>query len=600
MAEQTDKSKVRVFVTGTTIETRELIQSIKDANSSRAMVFNIIQTMLKDPTVNSILTGIKEDFTQAFEDGRIIKSVSNDPTVQNAWDAALVNFGAEKQIGNQMMIMLSFGELYGQMFTLDGLRKKLQFADGKEKREAQFEKSTGSKEEEKPAQKDTDVLIQKLYTIDNPLEFYDVQYLGETVFFYRKKVDTASDSFGTVYKQSDLFKYSDDILVHVMLYPSVIKEKMDTGAVDGDGEAVELTIERGVGLLEKAYPAYVNLMLAKAAMLIARDARSVVVTLLKMNREGMTDEEAEATTDAIMEKVTVRRSLDKTQGAGEYTNSVSAPAVVMVTKDGETGDVTAEQIGGDYDAGSLSDIENLEDDFYGAFRTVKQKFGKTGDAAGFSGGESLQLLMDSYAQMGGYIQQTLCDFWEVVINRYFESKGLTKFVGSASLRMKKMPTSSETDKENLRDTSVRLAQQVTSDVMDMTSESLRIYRTMLNRTDLNNDLIELLDELIEKREAEEKQAQREASKKKGGQEDRQGGGYGDREYTDVGGEEEDEGMLPPMSGILDDLAEGEEPTGEPEAEPEGEADMELPDMLKVVRLYDNARAAMKGRTRKRV
>ena len=600
MAEQTDKSKVRVFVTGTTIETRELIQSIKDANSSRAMVFNIIQTMLKDPTVNSILTGIKEDFTQAFEDGRIIKSVSNDPTVQNAWDAALVNFGAEKQIGNQMMIMLSFGELYGQMFTLDGLRKKLQFADGKEKREAQFEKSTGSKEEEKPAQKDTDVLIQKLYTIDNPLEFYDVQYLGETVFFYRKKVDTASDSFGTVYKQSDLFKYSDDILVHVMLYPSVIKEKMDTGAVDGDGEAVELTIERGVGLLEKAYPAYVNLMLAKAAMLIARDARSVVVTLLKMNREGMTDEEAEATTDAIMEKVTVRRSLDKTQGAGEYTNSVSAPAVVMVTKDGETGDVTAEQIGGDYDAGSLSDIENLEDDFYGAFRTVKQKFGKTGDAAGFSGGESLQLLMDSYAQMGGYIQQTLCDFWEVVINRYFESKGLTKFVGSASLRMKKMPTSSETDKENLRDTSVRLAQQVTNDVMDMTSESLRIYRTMLNRTDLNNDLIELLDELIEKREAEEKQAQSEASADRRGQEDRPGGGYGDREYTDVGGEEEDEGMLPPMSGILDDLAEGEEPTEEPGAEPEGEADMELPDMLKVVRLYDNARAAMKGRTRKRV
>lgn len=595
MAEQTDKSKVRVFVTGTTIETRELIQSIKDANSSRAMVFNIIQTMLKDPTVNSILTGIKEDFTQAYEDGRIIKSVSNDPTVQNAWDAALVNFGAEKQIGNQMMIMLSFGELYGQMFTLDGLRKKLQFTDGTEKRETQFEKSTGSKEEEKPAQKDNAVLIQKLYTIDNPLEFYDVQYLGETVFFYRKKVDTASDNFGTVYKQSDLFKYSDDILVHVMLYPSVIKEKMDTGAVDGDGEAVELTIERGVGLLEKAYPAYVNLMLAKAAMLIARDARSVVVTLLKMNREGMTDEEAEATADAIMEKVTVRRSLDKTQGVGEYTNSVSAPAVVMVTKDGETGDVTAEQIGGDYDAGSLSDIENLEDDFYGAFRTVKQKFGKTGDAAGFSGGESLQLLMDSYAQMGGYIQQTLCDFWETVINRYFESKGLTKFVGAASLRMKKMPTSSETDKENLRDTSIRLAQQVTSDVTDMTSESLKIYRTMLNRTDLNNDLIELLDELIEKREAEEKQAQMEED-----EEGRPGGGYGDREYTDVGGEEEDEGMLPPMSGILDDLAEGEEPTEEPEAEPEGEADMELPDMLKVVRLYDNARAAMKGRTKKRV
>lgn len=97
MAEQTDKKKVKVNVSGATIETREMVQNLKNSDSSRAMVYKIIQTMLKDPTVNSILNGIKEDFTQSFEDGRIMKSVSNEPTVQNAWDQALVNFGVERQ-----------------------------------------------------------------------------------------------------------------------------------------------------------------------------------------------------------------------------------------------------------------------------------------------------------------------------------------------------------------------------------------------------------------------------------------------------------------------------------------------------------------------
>lgn len=588
MAQQVDKSKVRVFAQVEGLATRDVIQSIKTANTSRANIQKIIDAMLRDPTVNSILCGIKEDFTQAFEDGRIIKSVSPDPAVQNAWDQALVNFDAEGQIGNQIMILMSYGELYGQMFTIEALQRKLKFLT---KDEHEKRLNAESLEQKQNADKsgvggidgaNKNVLVQKLYTIDNPLEFYDVRYLGETIYFYRQKIADANTQFGTAYKKNELFKYSDDILIHEMLYPAIVKESMETGMYDGDGESVELKIERGVGMLETAYPAFVNLMLGKAAMLIARDARSVVITLLKMNRDGMTDEEAEATTDAILEKISARRSLNKEEGVGEYTNSVSAPAVVMVTKEGETGDITAEQIGGDYDAGSLNDIANLEEDFYGAFRTVKQKFGKTGDAAGFSGGESMQLLLDSYAQMGGYIQQVICRFWERVINKYFESKGFTKFVDGAKLQMKKMPTSAETDKENLRDTSIRLASQVMSDIDEKNSEQLKIYRTMLNRTDLNNDIIELIDEIIEKRESEEK-----ALKEGQGETDfaeQEAGGVGEYEDYDEFDEEQDE-TLPPMGGILNEISE--------EGAPTSEAGAELPDMLKVVDLYDRARASMK-------
>lgn len=580
MADQTNKNKIKIFVDGETIGTREFIQSLKISKSTRSQVFQIIKTMLRDPTVNSILRGIKEDFTQAFEDGRVIKSVSKDPVVQNAWDQALINFGVAEQIGDQMMTIMSYGEIYGQMFTVNGLRRKLTFIDPREENKGDKFKTTKVLDGENKINVNDKMLIQKLHTVTNPLEFYDVRYLSETLYYYRKKIADATMPFDDLYN-SDLFKYSEDILVHKILYPAIIKEHVSTDMVDGDGESVEFTIERGVGLLETAYPAYVNLMLAKAAMLMARDARSVVITLIKMQREGMTDEEAEETVDAILEKVTVRRSLEKEGGVGEYTNSVSAPAVVMVTKDGETGDVSAEQIGGDYDPGTLNDIGNLEDDFYGAFRTVKQKFGKTGDAAGFSGGESLQLLLDSYAQMGGAIQQSLCEFWEEVINRYFESRGLQKFVQQASLVMKKMPTSAETEKENLRDTSIRMASQVMMDIEEKSSQQLKVYRTMLNRTDLNNDIIELIDQIIEEKETEEKaQAVKTPSEK---------------QQTENETETE-ESTLPPMGGIIDELAEtemNESEESEIGEEGEGVASATLPDMLKVVEMYDKARASIK-------
>lgn len=584
MADQTNKNKIKIFVDGETIGTREFIQSLKTSKSTRSQVFQIIKTMLRDPTVNSILRGIKEDFTQAFEDGRVIKSVSKDPVVQNAWDQALINFGVAEQIGDQMMTIMSYGEIYGQMFTVNGLRRKLTFIDPREENKGDKLKTTKVLDGENKINANDKMLIQKLHTVTNPLEFYDVRYLSETLYYYRKKIADATMPFDDLYN-SDLFKYSEDILVHKILYPAIIKEHVSTDMVDGDGESVEFTIERGVGLLETAYPAYVNLMLAKAAMLMARDARSVVITLIKMQREGMTDEEAEQTVDAILEKVTVRRSLEKEEGVGEYTNSVSAPAVVMVTKDGETGDVSAEQIGGDYDPGTLNDIGNLEDDFYGAFRTVKQKFGKTGDAAGFSGGESLQLLLDSYAQMGGAIQQSLCEFWEEVINRYFESRGLQKFVQQASLVMKKMPTSAETEKENLRDTSIRMASQVMMDIEEKSSQQLKVYRTMLNRTDLNNDIIELIDQIIEEKETEEKaQAVKTPPEKQQTENETE---------TET---ETEESTLPPMGGIIDELAESEMNESEESEvgeEGEGAASATLPDMLKVVEMYDKARASIK-------
>jgi hypothetical protein len=63
----------------------------------------------------------------AFEDGRIMKAIADNPKCQNFVDQQLVNFKAADLFKTQATIALTFGELYGEMFTAEELRKKVHF-----------------------------------------------------------------------------------------------------------------------------------------------------------------------------------------------------------------------------------------------------------------------------------------------------------------------------------------------------------------------------------------------------------------------------------------------------------------------------------------
>jgi hypothetical protein len=61
--------------------------------------------------------------------------------------------------------------------------------------------------------------VTRLNIIDNPLEFYEVSYLGDTVRYYKKKITDATALFGTNYSMKDVYAYTVDALV---LYPQII------------------------------------------------------------------------------------------------------------------------------------------------------------------------------------------------------------------------------------------------------------------------------------------------------------------------------------------------------------------------------------------
>jgi hypothetical protein len=544
--------------------TRAIVQGMVNADGKRSILFNIINMMLIDPTTISIVNSIVEDATVPFEDGRIFRAVG-DEKVQNYVNQLLVNFRADEKARDAVLTLICFGEIYAECFSVEGWKRKQTFFQNKPSQEELDKYSTqdshkaGSKEE-----REANHLVARIDLCSNPLEFYDVRFLGETVCFYRRNIQAAVDNYNTTYQFTrnvgDVFRYSESAMVHKILYPNAIKEKATAGQYDLNGQMVELNVERGKGLLEANYPAFVDLQLAKAAMLMARDARSVVVNLVKVQCQDMTDEEAEQTVDALLEKMSVKRAMNPESGITEYTNSVSAPAVVVAAKKGETGDITAEQIGGDYDPGQLTDIDLLENTYFGGFHVIKQEFGRTKDSGNLGGGgEALAEIKNRKAKMIETIHTTLCEMWKEVFNRYFESRGLHGFVNQFEIKMTTMTTQEQVEAENMRNTKTDRMERMMNAIVSEDLIALELMRAMCNDAGYGDEVMEIIDKRIADLKEERNL---------------------DEEGKPKGADEEDAGKTPPAGSgpILDEMVGAPPPatTIDNEGEPAGEA--ELPPM----------------------
>ena len=539
--------KRRDYAKVESIGANEIVQALRSTDFNRGQIYSIIKVMLKDPTTISILNSMIEDFTKPFEGGRRIRAISNKETVQNYINELLDAFNANAMCPEQMLTGLAYGELIGRLYTIGGMYKKKHTFNTKPTDEdlislkAAVDKIANSNR-----------YIKRIEHIDNPLEYYDVQFMKEPLFYINQKMKEESfmnaGNSGLLTFGSDVFKFSTDLIVHKILYPNIVKERYSSGLYDGEGELCEYIVEKGKGLLEAAYPAFVDLKLAEAAIKMSREAKAVVVTLVQIQCQDMTDEEADETTDSILEKLTVRRTLNSTEGISEYTNSQVAPSVIVTSMKGETGEIKVEQVGGDYDPGSLNDIEYLENVYFGAFRTIKQKFGRTKDAAGFSGGESLVELKSSYASMGTTAQTMIIDFWTDVLNRYLDRCGYLDYVGNFELQMMKMVTQEEIDKAENKNRSIQMAEQAMLALKEQELPELKVFRAMINQADITGDLVELIDEMIAKLEEPQKEDEDEDDNEQDFDEDFDE----DFEQEEDGGEDLLEGLA---DGVQNDQSE---------------------------------------------
>ena len=195
-----------------------------------------------------------------------------------------------------------------------------------------------------------------------------------------------------------------------------------------------------------------------------------------------------------------------------------------------------------------------------------QYFGFTDDNAGFSGGQSLSIISNRYAKMIVRIQNTIVQTLTDAINLMLIDKDLSGYINKFTIKMRKPATQDDVDrKDNLTGNL-----QVTRDTMDLidgviedNTAKLEILKSMLSSYMSNQDVINIIQEEINKLTEEHPEEQPEE----------QGGG------EQLGTEEAittDEFGGPEESGLAQDLGLEPPSSEEPETQPAETEENALP------------------------
>jgi hypothetical protein len=206
----------------------------------------------------------------------------------------------------------------------------------------------------------------------------------------------------------------------------------------------------------------------------------------------------------IKQMVEQKSAINTGNGMTEYTNPGPVENNVYVPTHGGVGSISTTQIGGDVDVKSLADLDYYMNKLYGQLRVPKQYFSQTDDSTGFNGGSSLSIISSRYAKMIKRIQNALIQAITDAVNLMLLDKGLDSYVNEFVIHMLPPTTQEEIDRRDNLSSKV----QLTTDIMNMLAEiedpvaKLKILKSLLANVIDDNDIIQVLQDQIEKLEEE--------------------------------------------------------------------------------------------------
>ena len=158
-------------------------------------------------------------------------------------------------------------------------------------------------------------------------------------------------------------------------------------------------------------------------------------------------------------------------------------------------------------------IKYFRDKIFAALRVPKQYFGVTDDAAGFNGGSSLAIISSRYGKAIKRIQNTLLQALTDAINLMLLNKGLDAYVNRFTLRMTTPITQETLDRRDSVSNQVRNVGDIMNELGDVETRSikLKILKSLISPIVTDPEILEYLQEEIDKAEKEEKESDTQSS-----------------------------------------------------------------------------------------
>lgn len=475
----------------------------------RDQLYNLIDSMSQDPIISAVLETYAEDATEYNDEGKIIWSESDVPEIAELTNFILTSMQVDKHAYSWVHSLCKYGDLYLQLFKQSEYDNDDVFSTlNKAKENKQLNEDI-----KVHAYKDSDKFVYYVEAEQNPAPMFELTRFGKTQGFIKADVtsailknnfDTFNNVFTYKYKTGDINIYGSDKFVHAVLddesrATEEVQLFLDNKSnFKNSGKSIVYKVKRGQSLLYNTFKIWRELSLLENSILLNRVTKSAIVRLINVEVGDMPKEMVGPHLQGIKSMMEQKAAIDTDNYMTEYTNPGPIENNIYVpTRDGK-GTITADQIGGDVNVGSLPDIEYFQNKMFGSLRVPKQYFGLTEDSAGFNGGESLAIISSRYAKAIKNIQNSLIQAITAIVNIMLVDKGLSSYINKFTIKMQPPTTKEEIDRrENL---SAKVA--IIRDLMDLVEDiqdpatKLKILKSLLSNTITNTDVISLIDDQI--------------------------------------------------------------------------------------------------------
>ena len=497
------------------------IESFTNVSRSRDSVYDLIDMMMADSTMASVLETYAEDTTEYNDQGRIVWVEAEDPMVAKYVEYLIDKMNIDKHIYSWVHCLIKYGDVYLKLFRESDEKKADPDFHNNDERSVLNEGVVAK------AHNESDHYTGYVEMVKNPAEVFELTKLGKTRGYIKTNIETLSSN-NTYSQQSmlngyyQLYRFSDqdvelyaaDDFVHGFLEDnsSRVDEKVnifyDTKKYDTDEDTdttgYNFNVRRGQSLFYTAFKAWRELSLIKNAILLNRITKSAIIRAIQVNVGDMPKEMVGPHMQGIKQLIEQKAAINAATSISEYTNPGPIENNIYVPVHGETGTINIQAIGGDVEMGNLTDLDNAENTLFGSLRVPKQYFGLTDDAAGFNGGSSLSLISSRYAKTIKRIQNATTSMITDLINLNLIDKGFDSYVNAFTVKMQYPTTQEEIDRRENEASKVNMVGDIMNllDVIEDPAKKLEALKSLLASIITDTEVLQIIQDEIDRLESE--------------------------------------------------------------------------------------------------
>lgn len=503
------------------------INNFTSVSNSRDQIYQLIDTMMRDSSVASIVKTYAEDVCEPSDNGHIVWCESTEPKISKFINYLLNVMNVDKYIFKWAYSLVEYGDVYLRLYRESDYKDPLFKQDKIEnafsahtKLNESIDNSTLDESIYLNIHKTNDPYSYYIEMVPDPSTMFELVKLGKTYGYietpnedtylnftdtYLQTNSTANGVSNFKMKSSDVNIYQADDFVHACLednytrYPEKVDIFLSEYEYNNNENAQAYSVRRGKSMLYDSYKIWREKSLLEDSILLNRLTKSSFIRMIQVEVGDMPKSQVQNTIRRIKNLMEQKTSINANQSMSESTNPGPIENnIYLATHEGK-GSVTINTAGGEQNVKDLADLDYWVNKFYSSYGIPKQYMGWTDDGAGFNGGSSLSIISSVYAKAVKRIQNALLQALTDAINLFLINKGCKSYLNNFVLKMKAPSTQEEKDyRESLsnRINAISNLQSLFSDVEDK-SRKLEILKALIVSLNYGSDLSAIIDQEID-------------------------------------------------------------------------------------------------------